>query len=426
MPRALVGGVCLALAFTASPLLAQPSDRPAPVTAAAADLARGARNVADYLPTGFVRDGSVGYQAELQRAIDDAARDGLPLLFPAMTYRLDATGLELRSRSTLWMHGARFDLDRDARQDGQAFFGRDLSAVRIVGGEIVGHNDVWPAGVNIRGIHLTGASRDVRIEDVRMHDLSSNGIGVFASPDAPARDVWVIDVVVEHCCNVYGDYLAAKRGPEPGSVREDQGSICCYDVQDFVVRGCRFESSRSDGTHFFRCRRGQFTDNRVYGAKMGGYFLETCHDVIAAGNVIRDNGSRGVTIERGSTNCTLQNCVVAASGREGLWAPDCVGLVVCGNVFERNGRKAADTKDTKSCNVCVNTDSKDRAAARVADYLIADNLFYTDPFQIAAIRVDAAVATQIVIKNNLLRGDNRAIRVDGEAGDRVIVQGNVP
>ena len=41
-----------------------------------------------------------------------------------------------------------------------------------------------------------------------------------------------------------------------------------------------------------------FVHNKVYGAKMGGYFVETCDDILASDNVIRDNGSRGVTKRR--------------------------------------------------------------------------------------------------------------------------------
>ncbi|MEZ6050681.1 MAG: hypothetical protein R3C02_04705 [Planctomycetaceae bacterium] len=71
---------------------------------------------------------------------------------------------------------------------------------------------------------------------------------------------------------MYGDYQAPKgelHGPEKGSVREDQGSVAFYYVEDFVVRGCRFSRSRSDGTHFYHCTNGHFSDNRVDRSKMG-------------------------------------------------------------------------------------------------------------------------------------------------------------
>src|SRR6185369_13659949 len=116
-----------------------------------------ALSVAEFLPTGFATDGSVNYQVEIQKAIDAAARDGRALIFPPMIYRLDENGVEIHSRMTLILYGAVFQIDEKCVKDGQAFIGRDVSSVRFLGGEIVGRNDVWALGVNIRGMHLSGA-----------------------------------------------------------------------------------------------------------------------------------------------------------------------------------------------------------------------------------------------------------------------------
>jgi len=385
-----------------------------------------ALSVAEFLPTGFATDGSVNYQVEIQKAIDAAARDGRALIFPPMIYRLDENGVEIHSRMTLILYGAVFQIDEKCVKDGQAFIGRDVSSVRFLGGEIVGRNDVWALGVNIRGMHLSGACRDIHIEGMRIRDLTSNGIGLFADEKNPARDVWVTDCVVENACNWYGDYLSEKPGPEKGSVRLDQGLIAFYHVHDFVVRGCRFEKSRSDGTHFFKCKQGQFVHNKVYAAQMGGYFLETCTGVLAADNVIRDNGSRGVTIERGSSACTLRGNVVANSGREGLWAPDCTGLIITGNIFDRNGRKPNGTiaRHLWNANITVNEDPFDPTNSPVADYLIQGNILYTNDSQHAAMRIDATMATGIVVKDNVLRGENRKILVEGDAPGTVELRGN--
>jgi parallel beta-helix repeat protein len=387
---------------------------------------RAALSVADFLPMGYRKDGSVSYQKEVQTAIDTAARAGGTLVFPAMVYQVDESGWQVRSGMTLSLYGAVFRLDERRQKDGHVFVGRDVTDMQFLGGEIVGRNDVWPEGVNIRGIYLTGAVKSIRIRDLRLRGLSSNGIGIFGDSNQRARDVWVTDVVIENCCNRYGDYLSATPGPEKGSVREDQGLIAFYRVEDFVVRGCRLEKSRSDGTHFYRCRRGQFVHNRVYAAQMGGYFIETCEDVLASDNIIRDNGSRGCTIERGSKNCTLRGNVVDNSGREGLWAPDCTGLIVTGNVFDRNGRKPNGKKATQvwNANITVNHDPSDPTKSPTQDYLIADNLFYTTASQVAAIRVDAAVATGIVVRGNLLRGENQRILVEGDRSNRVFLQNN--
>ena len=382
--------------------------------------------VTAFLPKGFVTDGSVNYQTELQKAIDTAAGTGRTLVFPKMVCRLDETGLQIRSNLTLWMYGVVFQMHKDCKKDGQAFIGNDVENVQFLGGEIAGRNDIWPEGVNIRGIYLTGQSKNIRLRDMHIHDLSSNGIGAFGKSDQLAHDIWVSDVTVEHCCNRYNDYLSPNPGPEKGSVREDQGLIAFYFVRDFVVRGCRFEKSRSDGTHFYRCRQGQFVHNKVYSAQMGGYFVETCSDILAADNIIRDNGSRGVTIERGSRNCTFMGNVVTGSGREGMWAPQCTGLIVSGNLFEQNGRKpnGAKAHQVWNASITINEDQFDRTKSTSEDYLITGNIIATRADQVAAMRIDASKSNGIVVRNNVLRGDNRRIVLEGENKDRVRVQDN--
>ena len=381
--------------------------------------------VTDFLPENYVTDGSVSYQKYLQLAIKKAQEKKLTLVFPAMKYLVNAQGLMLGSNLTISMYGAIFIVDEKCSTDGQVFTGKNIRNLNIFGGEIVGRNDKWKEGINIRGILISGSSGNIRIKDMYIHDLTSNGIGLFGEENIPISDVWITDTYIDNCCNFYGDYASEKPGTEPGSVREDQGSVAFYYVNDFTVRGCRFERSRSDGTHFYKCRRGQFTDNKVYSAQMGGYFLEGCHEVTASNNIIKDNGSRGVTIERGSYNCTLIGNVVSNSGREGLWAPNCAGLNITGNVFDKNGRKPnGDTSyRTWNANITVNAAS-DPSHTDTRDYIISNNIIYTTASQVAAIRADADKSDNIIVINNLLRGENRKIQVDGENTGNIILKGN--
>lgn len=403
-------------ALCAAALMVGPGSAPA---------AEGVADVTRFLPEGFVRDGSVAYRAEIQAAIDAAARDGLALHFPAMVYAADEAGWELRSGSALRLGNAVFRLGESCEKDGAVFHGQDVTGVTLDGGEIVGRNDAWKDGVNIRGIHIFGRSTRVRISGLRCRDLSSNGVGIFGAEDCFIRDVWLRDVIVENCCKRYADYLSKEKG-EAGSVREDQGDVALYFVEDFLVQGCRFERSRSDGTHFFRCRNGQITDNRIYRAKMGGYFIETCEAVVGRGNVMLENGSRGVTIERGSIDCIFSDNIVRASGREGLWAPDCIGLVVTGNVFDRNGRKpnGPEPRYTWNANITVNESYKDPTESPTRDYLISDNLIYTSTNQIAAIRVDTVGEVKdIAVQGNALLGENPRILVEGPNAAAVRLSG---
>ncbi len=390
----------------------------------------GSIRVTDFLPDGYVTDGSVSYQEQIQKALDSAALTGGEIIFPPMIYLIaDPVGLRVHSNLSLRMHGASFIFPEECVADGQLFFGQDVTNLLFDGGTIAGRNDAWPEGVNIRGIHLVGQCTQIRIRDMLLRDLSSNGIGVFAADgEHPATDIRILDTIIDNCCNKYGDYQApANRGPEKGSTREDQGLVAMYHVHDFIVRGCRLQDSRSDGTHFYFCQRGQFTENFVYRAKMGGYFLESCQHVLAADNIIRDNGSRGVTIERGSQFCTLSSNTITGSGREGLWIPDSLRCIITGNVFSLNGRKLnGDQRHTIwNANITINQAPNDKLNTPTAHYVIADNIIETDQHQVAAIRIDTRSETQnIIIQGNLLIGDNRRIVVEGPDQEAVTIERN--
>src|SRR5210317_553539 len=81
--------------------LANADDQPASV----------AVSVTDFLPAGYVADGSVNYQPELQAALNAASDSGRNIVFPPIKYLLeDAVGLHIKSGITLWMDGASFVL----------------------------------------------------------------------------------------------------------------------------------------------------------------------------------------------------------------------------------------------------------------------------------------------------------------------------
>jgi parallel beta-helix repeat protein len=391
----------------------------------------GAVHVADFLPSGHATNASVSYQSQIQRALDSAA--GRHIVFPPMTYLIDdPQGLRIRSGTVLWLEGATFRLAAELKVDGQVFRGEEICDVTFHGGSIQGQNSLWPAGVNIRGVLLKGECRNIRFEGMSFRDLSSNGIGIFsADSEHRARDVWLLDTIMENCCNNYGDYQAPAEelhGPEKGSTREDQGAVAFYFVDRFVVRGCQFAGSRSDGTHFYRCRHGQVSDNRIFRSKMGGYFLETCEHVLATNNVILENGSRGVTIERGCRACTLIGNTIEDSGREGLWMPDSRDCIISNNAFLRNGRKENGTGRFQiwDANITMNETPNDPSQSATENCVVSHNLFETAADQVAAIRVDTeATVRNIVIEGNILFGENQQILVEGEFPDRVQVIGTV-
>ncbi len=106
-------------------------------------------SLAGCLPADFVRDGSVSYQDEIQRAIDSAAAAGETLLFPGGTYAVDERGWQLHTGSRLHLANAVFQVRAEATADGAVFHGDHVTDVELNGGAIVGRNDVWPDGVNV-------------------------------------------------------------------------------------------------------------------------------------------------------------------------------------------------------------------------------------------------------------------------------------
>ncbi|HID21582.1 MAG TPA: hypothetical protein EYP14_04190 [Planctomycetaceae bacterium] len=111
--------------------------------------------------------------------------------------------------------------------------------------------------------------------------------------------------------------------------------------------------------------------------------------------------------------------MIEESGRDGLWAPESIGLVVTGNVFRHNGRKDHGDLDGE---IMINQSRYDPShTPRCENYRIADNLFITTDGQDAVIRV-LPKAMDIVIENNTFRGACRKIVVDWDSPD---VQGVV-
>ncbi len=328
------------------------------------------------------------HQAWIQDVLTSQGDTPTVFRFAPGTYHLrSAEGITLPDGATIYMEGATFLCAEALDKDGEAFLIKDVSNITIKGGEIVGRRDVWDPGVNIAGIRIVGDVENVHIESLTCRELSSNGIGVFGESNAkPIRNITLSYVTTINCCNVYADYLTDHKGPAPGSQREDQGGVAFYHVDGWVVDGCRFTGSKSDGTHFYASHNGRFTNNEVSHSTMGGYFLEECTYVLAAGNIINDNGSRGVTIERNSLFCTLTNNIIRHSGREGLWAPEIRHLLVSNNVFQENGRKDDTDRDCE-----IRLDNSDAYVTETGDVHIKDNIFYASGHQSAFILIDDGI-----------------------------------
>jgi parallel beta helix pectate lyase-like protein len=348
----------------------------------------------------FAKEDASFHQQRIQKSMDGAS--GFPHIFtfaPGEYAINDPKGLRVPNGAKLIMEGARFVLSKDMQQDGQCFIVENGTNISFRGGEIIGQRDVWDPGTNLAGIRVFGDSHDINFADIKFENLTSNGIGVFGESDEkPIRNVTLVNITGINCCNYYGDYLDAKKGPAPGSHRHDQGTVAFYYVDGWLVDGCRFEQSQSDGTHFYHSYNGKFVNSVVVDSQMGGYFLEGCRHVLASENTILRNGSRGVTIERDSCFCTLNDNLIAYSGREGLWAPDVKCVIVTSNIFRENGQKDDAQKDCE-----IRIDDEARFKTIPADILITGNIFYTKAHQTAAIFMAEGIK-DITINNNLFNG----------------------
>jgi len=360
------------------------------------------------------------HQQQMQKALDSAKGTRKYFIFSPGDYTLiDPKGITVPTGSTLIMEGARFHLAPSLQEDGQAFLLKDVSGITWKGGTILGQREQWGPGVNMAGLRILGACQDIRISNLTCRNLSSNAVGVFGESDEnPIRNIALTQVVGSHCCNGYGDYLSDHPGPAPGSERKDQGTVAMYHVDGWLVDGCRFENSHSDGTHFDHSHNGRFVNCVVSGSKMGGYFLENCEFVVAAGNIFNDNGSRGVTIERNSQYCILSNNIIRSSGREGLWAAEVQGLLVQGNVFRENGRKDDGPRDSE-----IRLDNSAVYKLNTDAIRIENNLFYTSPRQTAVLFMGKGMNGRVVLKNNTLTGDAPE-RVNASPGSHLPHNGN--
>ncbi|MBN2328585.1 MAG: right-handed parallel beta-helix repeat-containing protein [Candidatus Omnitrophica bacterium] len=340
------------------------------------------------------------HQKWIQDKLDAAGESPCTFIFAPGDYVItDPKGLRLPGGATLIMQGARFILSQAMKSDGQCFLVENISNISFSGGEVIGQRNSWEPGTNIAGIRMLGHVDNARASEMTFKDLSSNAIGVFGENDEnPIRDIKLTNIVAINCCNYYGDYLQPDSGPARGSDRKDQGTAAFYHVDGWLVDGCRFEGSQSDGTHFYHCLNGIFVNNVVADSKMGGYFLEGCQGVLASENLILRSGSRGATIERDSLYCTLENNRIAFSGREGLWAPDVQGIIVASNIFQENGQKDDGEKDCE-----IRIDNTSDYAVDTQDMLITGNIFYTNERQTAAIFISEGVK-DILIETNMFRG----------------------
>lgn len=364
------------------------------------------------LPQGFKTQGEISYIKEIEKAIELASKNAQTLVFPASVFLIDKPeGIRLQSNIRIDLSSVKFIVDSEINQDGQIFYGENLSNVEIINGEFDGNRDKLPVSVNIAGIYITGQSRNIKIDGSYFHHMSSNGIRIYGiDTQGMAEDVTIRNARVDESCNDYIDYLLPNKGPAPGTSMKDQGNIALYFVRNFQISNSVLENSHSDGTHFYFCSNGQISNNRIQNNKMGGYFIETCSDINGVNNKITGNGSRGVTVERGSVRCNLKGNTITNSGREGIWVDDSEQLVISNNYIANNGKK---NHSPYNSNVKITDNSwpNKKTESRSKYIYIVNNTVVTGNNSDHAIWVNSC-ATNISITGNVMLGAKKRIKAD--------------
>jgi len=281
------------------------------------------------------------FASAIQAVLDKVKGQSRTIVFPESRVILDqSSGIILYSNQKLVLGKAQFVVSPSVTRDGQVFYGKDVSNVEISGGEFYGNRQLLPVSVNVAGIFLTGNVSNIKISKSYFSGLSSNAIRVIGpNENQLSKNITITGITTENCCNEYYDYLQPNKGPAEGTTREDQGNIALYYVDTFTIDGCILNLSKSDGTHFYKSINGFFTNNTVKNNRMGGFFAETSKNMQVSGNTITQNGSRGCTIERLSSDFSLKNNLISQNGREGIWIDDSQNIQILNNTISLNGRK---------------------------------------------------------------------------------------
>ncbi|MCB9915618.1 MAG: right-handed parallel beta-helix repeat-containing protein [Planctomycetes bacterium] len=210
--------------------------------------------VADYLPSGYVTDGSVDYRAEVQRALDAAGNGTLRL--PAVPLRVDApTGQN-------WALIVRTGLKLVGSPGSVLVAG--TPAVQVLRAE------------NVEGLVLAGFT--VRGKGGDGLGLAHGLVQVTGGRAVRVRDVTVLD--------------------------SDADGIALSGLRDASVEGCVVLGASKSAIYLNACESGRVTGNLVrdfggqqlFGGKVvgAGIQLSSCTDVVCSDNVVTDGVGIGL------------------------------------------------------------------------------------------------------------------------------------
>ncbi len=198
---------------------------------------------------------------------------------------------------------------------------------------------------------MSNAIGNITIQDMYIHDLSSNAIRAYGQSTSNwAYGLLIENVIMDSNCCKYLDYLLPGGGnPVPGASGVDQGQILIYNWKQWTINGCTILRSASDNTHIRQCDDGTFENSVIDSSKMGGLFIDQCTNAVFSNLQIQYSGSRGISVESGldttlynrgqSSDLVFSGCSVIYSGREGLYVVSAKNINVGNCTFAYSGQK---------------------------------------------------------------------------------------
>jgi len=332
-------------------------------------------------------------------------------------YRIDAaSGIELRSFCDLDLHGAILTASDAYSSPGQLMQtvpNSNHTNIAVRGGQLRGQRMKWPPRQNISGIVLRDTS-NVIIENCEVVDFNSAGVAIVNthindSKTPRPRRVTIANNRIARCATEYVDIRHDLYG-EVGKGSDHKAMLRLAGVRDFEIRGNRIEDSFGDAKWVVGCEDGIIIGNTIENSRMGSYFVERSVRVIGTANLIRNAGSRAVTIERGSHGNTFSNNIILNSYREGLWLMGCSECLIQGNRFENNGWRNSEDLDSAIKIEWQSSFEKDKASFNV----ITNNVIKTQPHQDQAIWIASGENSKgNRVSDNLIVGARVAVRDDG-------------
>ena len=365
--RSLLAGSAALAMFSPARVLAQAEDvQPAVLNAADFGL------ISDELGTG---SGSLFDQTvPLQKAVDAAARDGLPLFVPAGSYTVDR--IELPSQvSVFGVRGATIlrsghggpifaatsqilitirDLVFEAQRGSSDSSERGL--VTFVGCERIELDGIEVSGAPGNGIHLERSSG--RVENVLTWDCGDTGIFALDS-----HNLSIVQNRIDACGNGGIRIWASEAG-------YDGTLVTGNDISDIRTDGGG-NGQNGNGINVFRANGVTLSNNRLRSCAFSAIRLNTTNDTIVSGNTCLDSGEVAIFSEFAFSGSVIADNIVEGAAQ---------GISMTN--FNENGRLATCTGNIVR-NIAplsrVNPDTSPVGIFAEADAVIAHNIVEAVP-----------------------------------------------